>query len=356
MTRRYNKGPPDIAIFWDYENCPVPSNVRGSKVVSSIFKSVKEHGNVFSFKAYLRITEEQLSNKAIGIRSQLQYSGVSLIDCPLNGKKDVVDHMMMVDMIVYAMSHPDSTIVVITGDRDFAYALATMKLQGHKIVLITKSNAHASIKEPADICLDWDVGFNEAYDDAEEDVENESEDDYDDYSSDSDHILEDAEIDDATSSAMVRNVVSGLVTPPHSPSKTVGHYLDWSPKSPTENARHSPSMPNISDLALSSPIFKGRSKYETVVDLPLPKFSDNSGCNYSIFKVLIECLREHAANGRYRPLRSMVGSQISRNGATYRTADVRGFTEYTALAEKEGVVSLGGMNGLAWISLKPAWR
>jgi hypothetical protein len=69
--------------------------VRGSKVVSSIFKSVKEHGNVFSFKAYLRITEEQLSNKAIGIRSQLQYSGVSLIDCPLNGKKDVVDHMMM---------------------------------------------------------------------------------------------------------------------------------------------------------------------------------------------------------------------------------------------------------------------
>lgn len=45
------------------------------------------------FKAYLELTG--LSPKSAILRSELQSSGVSLTDCPHNGRKDVADKMML---------------------------------------------------------------------------------------------------------------------------------------------------------------------------------------------------------------------------------------------------------------------
>lgn len=73
------------------------------------------------------------------------------------------------------------------------------------------------------------------------------------------------------------------------------------------------------------------------------------------FSILIECLRLHKSKGRPRPLRSRVGLEISRNGITYRQAGVSRFSEYVAMAEKAGIVELGGSDGTAWVALRAPW-
>ncbi|KJA27236.1 hypothetical protein HYPSUDRAFT_35856, partial [Hypholoma sublateritium FD-334 SS-4] len=86
----------------------------------------------------------------------LQASGVSLTDCAPNGRKEVADKMIIVDMLAYAMDHPaPRTLVLISGDRDYAYALAVLRLRRYHVVLVTLGNAHASLVAQASECLDW---------------------------------------------------------------------------------------------------------------------------------------------------------------------------------------------------------
>ena len=69
-------------------------------------------------------------------------------------------------MLTYAMDNPaPATIIVISGDRDFAYAISTLRLRQYDIVLMTLSNAHISLTSQASLCYDWIMevlGINEA--------------------------------------------------------------------------------------------------------------------------------------------------------------------------------------------------
>jgi len=73
------------------------------------------------------------------------------------------------------------------------------------------------------------------------------------------------------------------------------------------------------------------------------------------FKVLIQCLKSHRSKGRLRPLRSPIALEIHHNGITYRQAGVLKFRQYVALAEKAGIIELGGSGLTAWIALKAPW-
>ena len=53
-----------------------------------------QYGVIKIFKAYLEISE-QSSPKTLALRSELQSCGVSLTDCPHNGRKDVADKMIL---------------------------------------------------------------------------------------------------------------------------------------------------------------------------------------------------------------------------------------------------------------------
>ena len=76
------------------ENCEIPSLEPSYAIVNGIRRLAHQYGSVKSFKAYLEYPE-QLSLKSLALRSELQSCGVSLIDCPHNGRKDVADKMMM---------------------------------------------------------------------------------------------------------------------------------------------------------------------------------------------------------------------------------------------------------------------
>ncbi|KAF4576811.1 hypothetical protein EYR36_000594 [Pleurotus pulmonarius] len=150
----------DVAIFWDYENCHGPSSVSGYDVVRNIRSVAHKFGSVKLFKAYLELSEQAMSPRLLNLRSELQSSGVSLTDCPHNGRKNVADQMIIVDMLTYAIDRPaPATIVLISGDRDFAYAASVLRLRRYSVVVVSLNTrgVHPSLTAQANACLDWNA-------------------------------------------------------------------------------------------------------------------------------------------------------------------------------------------------------
>ena len=77
------------------ENCPAPTNTSGYAIVNNIRSIAQTFGSVKLFKAYLEVTEQVPMSRPVLLRSELQSSGVSLTDCPHNGRKDVADKMIL---------------------------------------------------------------------------------------------------------------------------------------------------------------------------------------------------------------------------------------------------------------------
>ncbi|KAL5490375.1 hypothetical protein ACEPAI_5208 [Sanghuangporus weigelae] len=158
--------PSQTAIFWDFENCRPSSNISGNKVVYNIRRLVQGYGSITTFRAYIDLSVDCAYSRSISFHSDLQSSGLSLVHCPHNGKKDVADKMMIVDMLAFAIDRPaPACIVLITGDRDFAYAAAILKLRGYRIIAISPaSNAHTSLKVQADELYDWQTDILDSMD------------------------------------------------------------------------------------------------------------------------------------------------------------------------------------------------
>lgn len=143
-----------VAIFWDYENCEIPAVADSFLVTDGIRRIAHQYGNVKVFRAYLEVSDKD-SSRSQALRSDLQACGVTLIDCPHNGRKDVADKMMMVDIVAHAIDNPPSTVMLITGDRDFVYAVSTMRNRKYRVVLLAPPAAHASLKSQATFVYEW---------------------------------------------------------------------------------------------------------------------------------------------------------------------------------------------------------
>ncbi|KAJ7686599.1 NYN domain-containing protein, partial [Mycena olivaceomarginata] len=141
------------------ENCHASSQVSGYEIASAIRNVAHRFGPVKHFKAYLEVPGSD-GPRSLNLRSELQSSGVSLTDCPHNGRKNVADQMIMVDMLAYATDHPaPATLILISGDRDFAYAVSVLRLRGYEVVVVSLPlpGAHISLKSQASMWLDWNL-------------------------------------------------------------------------------------------------------------------------------------------------------------------------------------------------------
>ncbi|KAL9681375.1 hypothetical protein QQ045_013158 [Rhodiola kirilowii] len=132
-----------VAILWDMENCHVPSDVRPEDVGGNIRMALRVHpmiqGVVTMFSAY-----GDFNGFPRRLREGCQRTGVKLIDVP-NGRKDAADKAILVDMFLFALDNPPpSTIMLISGDVDFAPALHILGQRGYIIVLVIPSNVGVS--------------------------------------------------------------------------------------------------------------------------------------------------------------------------------------------------------------------
>ncbi|PIM97527.1 hypothetical protein CDL12_30001 [Handroanthus impetiginosus] len=136
-----SQGP--VAILWDIENCPVPSDVRPEDVAGNIRMALRVHpvidGAVTMFSAY-----GDFNAFPRRLREGCQRTGVKLIDVP-NGRKDAADKAILVDMFLFALDNPPpSSIMLISGDVDFAPALHILGQRGYTVILVIPSGVGVS--------------------------------------------------------------------------------------------------------------------------------------------------------------------------------------------------------------------
>uniref|UniRef100_A0A2P2IQ76 Uncharacterized protein MANES_10G079100 n=1 Tax=Rhizophora mucronata TaxID=61149 RepID=A0A2P2IQ76_RHIMU len=132
-----------VAILWDIENCPVPSDVRSEDVAGNIRMALRVHpivkGAVMTFSAY-----GDFNSFPRRLREGCQRTGVRLIDVP-NGRKDAADKAILVDMFLFALDNPPpSSIILISGDVDFAPALHILGQRGYTVILVIPSGVGVS--------------------------------------------------------------------------------------------------------------------------------------------------------------------------------------------------------------------
>ncbi|KAL8277267.1 hypothetical protein RQP46_010336 [Phenoliferia psychrophenolica] len=142
-----------VAVFWDYENLPIPRDIGEAEAVSRLRKMAIGYGHLAVLKAYLDTSLQGTNTK---IRSAMQCSGVSIIDTPHNGSKEVADKMLIVDIMTFALDQKaPATIILISSDRDFAYLLATLRNRCYNVVIFTNHHQSTSLRAQADEIKEW---------------------------------------------------------------------------------------------------------------------------------------------------------------------------------------------------------
>ncbi|KAG9029665.1 hypothetical protein FS837_003499 [Tulasnella sp. UAMH 9824] len=387
---------PRVGIFWDYENCATPAGVPGYIVAEYIRNAAHRFGPVSIFKAYLELSTVDITPKMINLRSELQSSGVSLTDCPrASNRKDVVDKMLLVDMLAFAMDNPaPAVIMLISGDRDFVYAVSVLRHRKYDVVLVVPpQGAHITLRSQATVVLDWRFDIFR-----EDNVNGSIADSASTYSMPRTEIWNRSSFNDTGKSSPAshhrRLSQAKPATPdtePFSIDAAAASLFNSTPSEPPST----PPPRNISlNEAYRTPISGGLPP--EVIDAgetlpPPPPMSPTfyisprvkratpevPATNYSgvgtpsgsssgsatdptrMFNNLIEVLEEWRLMGNDKPLRSKLGTELVRkNPLLYQRVGVKNFTEYVNLAEKAGVVRTGFADtpGREWIALTESYK
>ncbi|PSR88887.1 hypothetical protein PHLCEN_2v5036 [Hermanssonia centrifuga] len=401
----------NVAIFWDYENCELPATADGFTVASGIRRIAHEYGTVKVFKAYFEMSE-LTSSRSISLRSELQSCGVSLIDCPHNGRKDVADKMMLVDMLAHAIDNPaPSTIVLISGDRDFVYAVSILGLRKYRVVVIAPNAVHTSLKSQASAFYEWPrhVLPSEAHYDGQCNIDN-GPSHRTGLPTPPDSAKDDAQATTSTSSPadwdptrILRPTYSPLPSKPLSPMKTsseegrsglekqrdiAGAIVNDAPEvtftvldtSVHVDKQSSTSLaPPFATNAHDTPGESRQSPFITEASLLPPQdpkavvFEVGSFDNVvpsvtmtrlrpppAKFKSLVKVMERERLLGNTRVAFSQLGSMLRiEDPSIYKRAGAKQLRDYATMAEQEGVLILATSdweNGNRWTSLHPTFH
>eukprot|EP00980_Cylindrotheca_fusiformis_P014320 scaffold3821_cov127-Cylindrotheca_fusiformis.AAC.10 len=144
-----------MAIFWDLENMPIPTEASGRDIVTSLKSILAPLGDLIQFRGYASIGLNHIPQEK---RSDLQLSGCHLVDCPHHGRKEVADKMIIVDAMQFAFQHPDvATLCLITGDSDYAYLLATLQRPQWRTIVISRGTMQSMLHVNCDMKMRWET-------------------------------------------------------------------------------------------------------------------------------------------------------------------------------------------------------
>lgn len=132
---------PQSAIFWDYENFPIPREIRPEIFCEALFPSGLTH----------RIVAKRLYGNPTNIPEDilefLENSGFTYQKGIETGKKGVTDHMIDADCASVCAKHPSPLVVIlISGDRDFLQLIQTLSKDGHDVRVICQEKNRLSQK------------------------------------------------------------------------------------------------------------------------------------------------------------------------------------------------------------------
>ena len=126
-----------------------------------------------------------------------------------------------------------------------------------------------------------------------------------------------------------------------------------SPQSPPEKVTAKVTAPTLPLIPPSSTL--SSATVSAIAQISANRRQTPSNAVPDKFKILIRCLKSLRSKGNLSPLLCKISTEIAQNGTTYQLAGVSTFDEYAMLAEKAGIVELGGSDSNAWIALKAPW-
>ncbi|XP_019095673.1 PREDICTED: meiosis arrest female protein 1 homolog [Camelina sativa] len=126
------------SVWWDFENCMVPKGCDGSAIAHNIKSALLERNYCGPITIYAYGDTNKMSSS---VQQSLSATALSLIHVP-PGVKDGSDKKILVDMLLWAMENKaPAKIMLISGDRDFAYALHQLGMKKYNILLAQPEKA-----------------------------------------------------------------------------------------------------------------------------------------------------------------------------------------------------------------------
>jgi len=129
--------------------------LNGTTLVQRLRRAFLKLGPIVEIKAFANV-----STITTDMREELQTSAVTVIDAiSLEKRKDLVDKMIFCHMFSFALDHPaPCTIVLISGDVDYALPLAALNMRHYKIVLVLppKRAVNPKLLGVADHIFHWE--------------------------------------------------------------------------------------------------------------------------------------------------------------------------------------------------------
>ncbi|KAL6969157.1 hypothetical protein U1Q18_041082, partial [Sarracenia purpurea var. burkii] len=143
-----------VSVWWDFENCALPTGANVFKVSESITAAVRANGikgpvQVTAFGDMLQLSRSN--------QEALSATGINLTHIP-HGGKNSADRSLLVDLMCWVSQNPPPAhLFLITGDRDFAGVLHRLRMNNYNILLASPETAPSVLCSAASIMWHWNA-------------------------------------------------------------------------------------------------------------------------------------------------------------------------------------------------------
>lgn len=123
----------EIAIFWDYENVPLPATTRPADAAKKVKDAVSQYGRRIEMRL-VYFDPHKPPHQQPRDPSGLDSSGFHLVQTPSRNMKETLDKKLIVDVLSFAWDCSckgvEPCVVLITSDGDYAYTLSKLRDRG----------------------------------------------------------------------------------------------------------------------------------------------------------------------------------------------------------------------------------
>jgi len=148
----------EIAIFWDYENVPLPNWCSATQAAKAIVDAVSHYGRIVDRRLYYDFEKMRYRPRDC---SSLDSSGFDLVNTPTRNNKETLDKKLIADVLTFAWDsavrndNRKPCVVLLTGDGDYAYTLSKLRDRGiMTVVMVGRDCTVASILvDTADVAM-----------------------------------------------------------------------------------------------------------------------------------------------------------------------------------------------------------
>ncbi|KAJ4887649.1 putative endonuclease or glycosyl hydrolase [Raphanus sativus] len=142
-----------VSVWWDFENCHLPSGANVYKVAQSITSAVRINGikGPITITAFGDVLQLSRTNQ-----EALSSTGINLTHVPQDGKNST-DRSLITDLMCWvAHNPPPAHLFLISSDRDFSGVLHKLRMSNYNVLLAGyEERSPGVLCSAASIMWDW---------------------------------------------------------------------------------------------------------------------------------------------------------------------------------------------------------